>query len=164
MSKVKSIAVKCTKAMLGFLGVAVIGCGTSTSCKVMYGCPYSDYEVKGKVVNEQNEPVKGIVVVPNPRYFESGEHGVDEAVNYDFGAVTADDGTFITRGTFVVAPDSLFAVDVDSLANGGHFRTKGLKLEMKQTIAPDKDDNDWYGGSFESKDMLFVLKQKPVDE
>lgn len=163
MSIIKRLAAKCSKVLLGFLGVSVIGCGVSTSCRVMYGSPYADYEIKGKVVNEKNEPIKGIVVVPNPRYFESGEYGVDEAGHYDFGAVTADDGTFYMSGTHGGYPDSLYAVDVDSIANGGYFQTTGVKLEMTQTVVPGKDDNDWYSGVFESQDMLFVMKEKTED-
>ncbi len=160
MNKIKNLIAKYSKTMLGFLGIAVIGCGTSTSCKVMYGAPYADYEIKGRVVNEQNEPIKGVVVTASPSVFEDKKVGISDISGNSFDAVTAEDGTFYMSGRGGGFPDSLFAVDVDSMANGGYYHTTGAKLEMTQTIVPGKDDNMWYRGAFSSKDILFKMKEK----
>ncbi len=160
MSIIKRLAAKCSKVLLGFLGVSVIGCGVSTSCRVMYGAPYAEYHIKGRVINERNEPIKGIVVTASPSVYEDGRGSISDISGGTYDAVTTEDGTFymsVTQGGY---PNSLYAVDVDSIANGGCFQTTGVKLEMTQTLVPGKDDNDWYSGVFESQDMLFVMKEK----
>ncbi len=170
VSKIRTAALTGVKSLLEFMGIVAVGGSLAASCEepaAMYGCPYSDYEVKGKVVDEQQKPIKGIVVTHNADYlkhFETGENRLEDINGKDFEAVTGDDGTFVMRVQSYVAPDSLYAVDIDGMANGGDFKTEGLKVELHEVDPPaDRDseyDQVWYEGAFQSQDMLFEMKPK----
>ncbi len=147
------------KSLLGLLGIAVYGCDGIG--RGMYGCPFSDFEVKGQVVNEAQEPLEGIVVTPTPEYFESGKITIDDIGEGGYEAVTDKDGKFTIKIQTTGFPDSLFVVDVDGAENGGDFKTSGAKVEMRPTT-PSKqyEDNDWYEGAFIDDDVNFVMEHK----
>ena len=47
----KDILIKIVKCLLPLLGIAMFD-----SCRVEYGCPYSDFEAKGTVADEDGIP------------------------------------------------------------------------------------------------------------
>ncbi len=165
--KIKAMVLECAKSLLGFMGLVAVGGVVGTSCEepaAMYGCPYSDFEIKGKVVDEQQKPIKGIVVTAYPELFLNDFMKPEEIDGRSFDAMTGEDGTFVMRLQNTIAPDSLYAVDVDGPENDGDFKMTGLKLELHEVDPPADRDSDydrvWYDGAFESDDMLFEMKQK----
>ena len=65
----RSFFIKVSRAILALFGVTIF-----TACPVvMYATPYSDYEIKGKVVDEiTKEPVKGVRVIRSKAYPSEG--------------------------------------------------------------------------------------------
>lgn len=55
----KNNLVKLFKILLAGLGFAA---SCTSSYKVEYGCPYGDFQLKGKVTDEKNSPINGIRV------------------------------------------------------------------------------------------------------
>lgn len=127
--------------LLGFAGTA--------SCEYInqaceYGMPTMDFEVSGKVVNEEAAPVKGIQVSCSI----IKEPGIETVL-------TAEDGSFTIAGTSVNA--RLEFEDIDGPENGGEFES------MYQDISVEKvkeGDGKWYMGEFEAKDVVIKMKEK----
>ena len=110
----RSFFIKLSKAVLALFGVTVF-----TACPVvaMYATPYSDYEIKGKVVDEiTKEPVKGVRVIRSKAYPSEGQIKVDE---YDKDTLYTNDGTFMFSGReYTFGGYSHIKVeDIDSLEN-----------------------------------------------
>lgn len=61
--KTLSFINRCLAAMMALLGFQACGGGNQL---VMYGTPSADLEIKGKVTNHKQEPLKDIQVVVNP--------------------------------------------------------------------------------------------------
>ena len=61
--KTLSFINRCLAAVMALLGFQACGGGNQL---VMYGTPSADLEIKGKVTNHKQEPLKDIQVVVNP--------------------------------------------------------------------------------------------------
>lgn len=148
------------KWILRVLGLAAVGC-TVTAC---YGCPYGDYEIKGRVVDQDLEPIEGILVTSDRHLYESAPknlvaNGKDPVTRpYLSSAVTDSDGCFL------IETDSsgpvVYAIDYDGEANGGEFEKAEQPIEFTQL---KKGDNGWYAGSYTAKDVLIVMKPVAKD-
>lgn len=136
--------------MLGFSSMA--GCDVP----VMYGTPSADYEIKGKVLDADGDPIKGIkvevqtyVVRPEPvtiqRKFSLDDETYDASVQ-----------------TFPVSKLRLVAQDVDGAENGGEFAERTIELDFSKVEATG-DKGAWYSGKF-SLEQDIVLEEKVSDE
>lgn len=109
----------------------------------MYGMMTMDFEVSGKVVNQESEPIAGIKVSCHSNT-EPGYASV----------FTAEDGSFSIAGS--IGP-SLELKDVDGPENGGEFADKIEEIQVHQI---GKGDGKWYMGKYEAKDVVIVMEGK----
>ncbi|MBE9488577.1 MAG: radical SAM-associated putative lipoprotein [Bacteroidetes bacterium] len=111
-----------------------------------YGCPYAVYKVLGSVVNEKNEPIKGIEV---------------EAENiYEFKKIITDDkGNFVIEKSEIPNDEyKLSLKDIDGKDNGGEFEAVKETVSFKGVNFTGGDDK-WNMGTAE-KDVTVVMKEK----
>lgn len=130
--------------LLALLGVA--SCD-SDSIKCEYGTPNADFQIKGKVTDMENNPIKGIQV-KTPESF-----GVTQAY-------TSADGTFDV--TFKDFPPSnnnkinLTFIDIDGVDNGD-FADKTESIQVTQV---GEASGSWYEGSFYADNVIVKMEKK----
>jgi putative lipoprotein (rSAM/lipoprotein system) len=148
----RSFFIKVSRAILALFGVTVF-----TACPVMYATPYSDYEIKGKVVDEiTKEPVKGVRVIRSKAYPSEGQIKVDE---YDKDTLYTNDGTFMFSGTeYTFGGCSHIKVeDIDSLENG-LYESNEVLVELTQAKRPKPDG--WFQGFYQADNVMVELTPK----
>lgn len=92
----------------------------------MYGVPYNNYKIKGKVTDKAGRPIKGIEVRSNA-YLPTPE------------ATTAADGTYDLSGKGVGNTARVTLTDTDGPANGGDFAAKTVDIEFTEPNARPKE-------------------------
>ena len=130
--------------------LVLLGFATTTSCEYIpqvlaeYGTPTMDFEVSGKVVNQDSAPIAGIKV--SCRVF------------YDPGVatvLTSEDGSFNISGT-AMRPLLEFE-DIDGPENGGEYVSRKEEIKVDQV---GKGDGHWYMGKYESKGVVIKMEKK----
>lgn len=129
-----------------FLLVSVFGLSSCIGA-VEYGSPYAEYELKGRVTDEDSNPIPGIKV--------SLEHpsSIYEADTTDVS------GEFEFNKERIFPPDDrmkVFFQDIDGPENGGEFALDSLELDVYQI----EEGSRWYKGAFKSDDVEIRLKKK----
>lgn len=122
--------------------------GFATACENkrtvdMYGTPYIDYKIKGKVTDKEGNPVKGIEV--------SG--------NNDKPTATGDDGTYELSGQHYSRNLGITFTDTDGPENGGEFAEKEVTVEFTETDRTEKGEG-WHEGSFARSGVDTALEKK----
>ena len=150
----RSFFIKVSRAILALFGVTIF-----TACPVvaMYATPYSDYEIKGKVVDEiTKEPVKGVRVIRSKAYPSEGQIKVDE---YDKDTLYTNDGTFMFSGTEDTfgGYSHIKVEDIDSLENG-LYESNEVLVELTQAKRPKPDG--WYQGFYQADNVMVELTPK----
>ena len=150
----RSFFIKVSRAILALFGVTIF-----TACPVvaMYATPYSDYEIKGKVVDEiTKEPVKGVRVIRSMAYPSEGQIKVDE---YDKDTLYTNDGTFMFSGTEDTfgGYSHIKVEDIDSLENG-LYESNEVLVELTQAKRPKPDG--WYQGFYQADNVMVELTPK----
>ena len=113
----------------------------------MYGCPYADFEVKGRVTGAENAPLKGIKVSVRTEKGESAYAVSDENGKYGVGMET----TFAMAGSVWVK-----AEDIDGEAGGGSFAADSVEVAV---VPSDyKGGGEWYEGKA-TKNVDFILEK-----
>ena len=110
----------------------------------MYGTPYMEFSIKGRVTDTDERPLQGIEV------------SVDDGMQK---VLTAEDGSFQYAGqmdAFVLEEMTLTFTDVDGEDNGGDFETKEVTVPLTQT---DPGDGNWNLGGY-SGEVDVVLDAK----
>lgn len=126
--------------ILGFTGS--VSCEPLATC--MYGTPTMDFEVSGKVVNQDSAPIAGIKV-SCPTYTAPGIAST----------LTAEDGSFSISGRGY-GPQLRFE-DIDGPDNGGEFAELTEYVEGTQV---GEGDGHWYKGRFEARDVVITMEKK----
>ena len=99
-------------SILGFT-IPMFGCDAPE----MYGTPWADYEVKGKVLDADGDPIKGIKVSLIEDQYNSQS------------TQSLENGTFkVSLGTIPFDKLKLTAQDIDGAENGGEFERKDIDL------------------------------------
>ncbi len=150
---VKSWIVKHSRKIMEFLGVVAVG-ATVTAC---YGSPYGVYEVKGQVVDQDLNPIKGIMITPDKHLAAMAKDSLSEGIepnSYFQTMTTLSDGTFYIKDSNWFFEDKLYAVDIDGPANGGEFQQTEVTFEFVQTEAAD----NWFEGAFVANNITIVMK------
>lgn len=134
--------------------LALLGFAAATSCDEAgnliigiapeYGTPTMDFEVSGKVVDQNSAPIEGIQV--RCRTYDAPGHST---------TLTAKDGSFSISGKSTAA--WLEFSDIDGPENGGEFATKMENIEVKKI---GDGDGHWYMGKFEAKDVIIDMEEK----
>lgn len=137
--------------LLGF-GAAATSCVSYGPAE--YGMPWAEFEVKGKVTDAEDKPIKGIKVsVDDDRLRKSLESDFysDENGNY----VIIYGNTQKTVGEVVI-----IAEDIDGEDNGGLFERKELSITIE-----DEDytgSGNWYKGKA-TKALDIELESTPKE-
>ena len=130
--------------------LVILGFASTASCEYIeltrceYGMPNMDFEVSGKVVNQESTPIAGIRVSCS----SNADPGY-EAV------LTAEDGTFSIAGNGMSA--QLFFEDIDGPDNGGEYDALSKDINVSQV---KKGDGNWYMGKYEAKDVVVEMTEK----
>lgn len=133
-------------SILGFT-IPMIGCDAPE----MYGTPWADYEVKGKVLDADGDPIKGIKVSLIEDQYNSQS------------TQSLENGTFkVSLGTIPFDKLKLTAQDIDGAENGGEFEEKTVELDFSKVEATG-DKGAWYSGKF-SIEQNIVLEEKTNNE
>ncbi|WP_195373352.1 MULTISPECIES: radical SAM-associated putative lipoprotein [Parabacteroides] len=136
--------------LLTLLGFSVTSCGGEDE----YGCPYAEYEIKGKVVNDKGAAIPNIqVVIPAP--FEANEYMWGDTVT------TNKSGEFdIKPAVTSFGEDITFKIktkDIDGEANGGLFEDKETEIAFKKEDLKGANGNWYYGKA--TKEVTITMKQ-----
>ncbi len=130
-------------SLLGF-----VGCDKTQ--EDMYGTPYADYAVKGRVTDAAGTPIAGIEV---KRPFGVAD---PSAVRTDAqGAYT-----FEADGDILYCAPVLAFTDTDGPANGGDFATKEVEVVFTKENQTGAGTGNWMYGRFERTGVDVVLEEK----
>lgn len=130
--------------------LVLLGFASTTSCeyinvtKCEYGTPTMDFEISGKVVNQDSAPITGIKV-SCPHNWVPGASNV----------FTAEDGSFVISGSGIVPV--LEFKDVDGPENGGEFADKIQEIKVTKI---KEGDGSWYMGKYEAKGVVIEMEEK----
>ncbi len=133
-------------SILGFT-IPMFGCDAPE----MYGTPWADYEVKGKVLDADGDPIKGIKVSLIEDQYNSQS------------TQSLENGTFkVSLGTIPFDKLKLTAQDIDGAENGGEFEEKTVELDFSKIKYTGESDG-WYHGK-KSLEQDIVLEEKTNNE
>ncbi|WP_337757111.1 radical SAM-associated putative lipoprotein [Alistipes sp.] len=109
----------------------------------MYGTPYSNYKIKGKVTDKAGQPIKDI-----------------EVDSYDVRPVTTgSDGSYELSGQNFGGDLEITFTDIDGPANGGDFAAKTVTVEFTEADRTAKGKG-WDRGSFAKSGVDITLEEK----
>jgi putative lipoprotein (rSAM/lipoprotein system) len=129
-------------SILGFT-IPMFGCDAPE----MYGTPWADYEVKGKVLDADGDPIKGIKVSLIEDQYNSQS------------TQSLENGTFkVSLGTIPFDKLKLTAQDIDGAENGGEFEEQTIELDFSKVEATG-DKDAWYNGT-KSIEKYIVMQEK----
>ncbi len=129
-------------SILGF-SIPMFGCDVPD----MYGTPWADYEVKGKVLNADGDPIKGIKVSLIEDQYNSQS------------TQSLENGEFkVKLGAIPFDKLQLTAQDIDGTENGGEFEEKTVELDFSK-VGFEGDSDGWYHGK-KSLEQTIVLEEK----
>lgn len=144
--------------MLTFLGFAA--CGETPD---EYGCPITDFQVKGRVASADGKALKGIqVVVKNEGgYLSYRKEDGSICVGYDT-VYTDADGNFASHSasTAWVTTEQAVFNDIDGDSNGGTFRADSVKLKDMEIKQIKQGDKHWYEGKYEYRIEVKLSKEE----
>ncbi len=133
-------------AAAALLGFATACNDKENSRTVMYGTPYNNYKIKGKVTDKAGQPIKGIEVrsnaaLPTPE------------------ATTRADGTYDLAGQGIGNMARVTFTDTDGSANGGDFAEKTVDIEFTEAERTAQGKG-WDQGSFAKSGVDETLEEK----
>lgn len=120
--------------------LCLIGFGSSVACSPgmvadEYGSPYASFEVKGKVTDQQGNPIPGIQVTCDAMYIQP--------------VYTESDGSYALDGDgFPREKIQVSFEDVDGEENGGLFAARSVSVE---TVHVKDGDGNWDFGVYEAE-------------
>jgi putative lipoprotein (rSAM/lipoprotein system) len=119
----KSIVIRFCRWALPFFGISsIVSCERSLNISVAYGLPPVEFAVKGKVVDEDFNPIENIEVT-----FEN--------CNKETTTRTSAEGIFATQGKLTGSRDKgliIHLVDTDGKENGGEFQEEVVKISINE--------------------------------
>lgn len=110
-----------------------------------YGVPYATFEIKGKVVDSEGNPLKGIEV-----------YGEDIYEYMRVKTTTDEDGSFnLVQPEWLPAGEAdICFEDVDGEENGGDFGKKTETVKLTQT---EDGEGHWNDGVYSSEDLTITM-------
>ena len=133
----KDVFIKLFRCLLPILGFALV----ESCAKDMYGCPYSDFQLKGTVTDTEGESIEGIKV-------EVSGVKDDQPDGFRLNNIcyTDSEGNYIVTNSDFDVFDTLHLKfeDIDGAANDGEFETYELDVAVEQT----KKADGWFKGAF----------------
>ena len=157
-AKVSKVFISIITGLLGMLGFQ--SCNIFGGGMVMYGTPHADFNVKGKVTDEDGKPVPGARTVIDSYYGWTDDLGISYS-NLDYtDTLYTDSQGYVNAKAMVFGVSSHITVtvtDIDGPENG-EFEEKVIEnLHMHKV----KDgDGSWYGGAYEMEFEAVVKMKK----
>jgi putative lipoprotein (rSAM/lipoprotein system) len=110
-----------------------------------YGVPHATFEVKGKVVDADGNPIAGIEV-----------YGEDIHEHMRAKTTTSEDGSFllVQPEWFPAGEADICFEDVDGEENGGDFGKKTETVKLTQT---EDGEGHWNVGVYSSEDLTITM-------
>ena len=144
-------------SFLGFTAQSCDGVGNPFDDPVaMYGCPYANFTLSARVVTEEGEPIKDIIL-----------RNSDENSVLNVNVSSDENGNILIIDS--IFPPSLVEnievvfEDVDGEANGGEFATVEMDISDKvEQVA--EGGGDWYFGGYKADLGDVVLTPKKETE
>lgn len=133
------------------LGIIAPGCQNDLDKPCMYGTPYADYEIKGLVTNEENEPLENIEVTI----------GYKETTQGEFFPLrmeplyTGKDGKF-QSDIFNTFPGTYLTLKFEDKEGIYQARTASGTFKF---VEDKKKDNPWYAGRATAEVNVKLTKQ-----
>lgn len=145
MSKKKrTMMLRLLSGALGLLGFAA--CNNNEEEEellLMYGSPYTKFQVKGTVTSEANEPLKGIQVIVR-KLWDNNPMWADTLYTDEKGEFQTQESRF--GG---INEQKVYFHDIDGEENGGTFKSDSIALKDMDMKQIEKGDNNWYNGKYE---------------
>lgn len=144
----KNSIIKLFRIVLASLGFV----SAITACRVEYGCPHADFQLKGNVTDENDAPIKGIRVAVSAEYPNPDITGPRDTIYTD------------EKGQYILMNDNFYNFhkvhlkfeDVDGPENGGEFET----VEKDVSVSQIKEGHgEWYGGVYEANSDVTMLRK-----
>ena len=117
----------------------------------MYGCPHSDYEVKGVVTDEEGNGINSIRVVVSTQ-------PLDTDLKFNADTLWTDgNGEYGMTPEYAAFSKKVYMKfeDVDGSENGGEFQTVKKTVPLVQV---KEGDGSWYEGAYEA-DVTMTRKK-----
>lgn len=144
----KSFLLKLFGALLPLFGVtALSSCdkGILGGMVCEYGTPTMDYTVMGKVVNVQNEPLKGIKVKPLHDSWPRDSTYTDTQGNF----------TVRRERSWLESNYGIYYAPLTVEDTSGIYRNDTVRVKMVRI----KEADGWYKGAFEARDEKIIMKK-----
>ena len=129
------------------MGFGMAGCDGIDRAAPEYGCPYVNFNLKARVVDEAGEPIPGIEV----------------RLNNDWGKLAESDNLGEIDALGSTFPGNQYEIvfkDVDGAENGGEFETLVLDItdKVEQTA---EGEGSWYAGDYKAElgDVTLTRKE-----
>ena len=149
MKKVKNVWLRCSAWLLNSILLLLGFSSCDSEQPVAYGQPYATYNLKGKVVDAQKQPIPDIEVKIKMGY--GGDYHSHTAP-----LKTNASGEFAFKENLTI--DGKFRVvarDVDGTANGS-FKSDSIDITMDK---PSGGDGSWFQGSASKEDIVITLQK-----
>lgn len=137
------------KEKMLLLAASLLGFATACNDKEeritdMYGTPYMNFKVKGKVIDKAGQPIPGIEV-----------RGESEQP-----VISEKDGSYDLSGRGFPRKIEIVFTDTDGPANGGEFAEKRLEVEFTDADRTAQGDKNWYSGEYSRSGVDAALEEK----
>ncbi len=143
--KTLSFINRCLAAVLAVLGFQTTGCAMKYGVvepTVEYGTPWADYQVQGKVTDQEQAPLKDIQVV-----LEFSKYG-----GYSDTLYTDENGEYKFQNDFL----PIDSVSVTANDTAGVYASES----KKEALSYDRKDADTWYRAVGSAEVNFELKEK----
>ena len=146
------------KAMIAVL--SLVGLAGGCIPFAAYGTPYADFEIKGTIIDKENNSA-----ISNIRIIRQTTREDTENYGYPDTTFTNDAGNFSFKFDELSSNSADFNLtieDIDGIENGGEF--EGRTIDGSFTKSDQvKKDKGWYKGGF-LKEYTLDLEQKETQE
>ncbi len=159
----KNIVPKFCRWALGVLGITAFDACNSEIPPIIdeYGCPYSEYEIKGKVVDSNTgKPLKKIEIEAFNQYKDyNGQIRLDAI--YSAKDTTKADGLFRMTGSDMVFNDNIVLKCKDIDDSDGDYGEIEVSVPLKEKNT--EDAGHWYLGKFVYDASEIEMTEKPAE-
>ncbi len=141
------------KRKLWYMILAALGFQTACEEKrevCMYGTPSMDFEVEGRVTDEEGNPIYDIMV--------DCENGY--ATNQ---AYTDRDGHFVLKAQSFPGQVNLRFTDHDGEANGGWYETEIVEIKFTDEEKVGESKHEWHEGTYRRTGIEVALDEVDPD-
>lgn len=159
----KNIVLKLFRWALGILGFAAAGACNEIFPPYIaeYGCPYSDYEIKGKVVDKKTgKPLQKIEVEAFIQYKDNNGEIMLYPI-YSAKDTTKADGLFNMSGSDMVLGDEILLKCRDLDDSDGDYGEIGIDVPL--TKKNTENAENWYLGKFLYDASEIEMTEKPEE-